>query len=161
MRLPFLNSLVFIGLVSGSLSASAQRAVLPVAPRPATSRRLAIALAEEAASAATISIKRLACTKLAGQVLGLDDKPLIGATITVKGTQYLCITNSEGKYLVEVPVYQGQVLEVEAAGYTTREVSLTDCSVPAIGLKLAEGTKVKKNGKRAGQIVHFGTTEMQ
>ena len=161
MRLSFLNSLVFIGLVSGSLSASAQRAVLPVAPRPATSRRLAVALAEETASPATTSITRLACTKLAGQVLGLNGKPIIGATITVKGTQHLCITDSEGKYLVEVPVYQGQVLEVEAAGYTTREVSLTDCSVPAIGLELAEGTKVKKNGKRAGQITRFGTADMQ
>ena len=93
--------------------------------------------------------------------MGVDGKPLIGATVTVKGTQNLYITNSEGRYLVEVPVYQNQILEVEAAGYTTREISITDCSAPVVGLELAAGTRIKKNGKRAGQIVRFGTADMQ
>ena len=93
--------------------------------------------------------------------MGLDGQPLIGATVTVKGTEHLYITDSEGKYLVEVPVYQGQVLEVEAAGYTTREVSLSDCNVLPISLEPAEGTRIKKKGKRAGQIVRFGTADMQ
>ena len=122
---------------------------------------MALASAAEAAPAAPVAVPRLACSKIEGQILGMDGKPLVGATITVKGTQNLYITNSEGRYLVEVPVYQNQVLEVEAAGYTTREVSITDCSAPVIGLELAEGTKIKKNGKRAGQIVRFGTADMQ
>ena len=122
---------------------------------------MALASAAEVAPAAPVAAPRLACSKIEGQILGMDGKPLVGATITVKGTQNLYITNSEGRYLVEVPVYQNQVLEVEAAGYTTREVSITDCSAPVIGLELAEGTKIKKNGKRAGQIVRFGTADMQ
>lgn len=167
MRSPFLHSLVFINLLAGSLAVSAQRpgsvvATRPTASRPAASRpaasRLALASPAEATSTAS---PQLACAKINGQVLGADGKPIIGATITVKGTQLLYITNSDGKYLVENPVYQGQVLEIEAAGYVTRELSLTDCTVPAVALEFAPGTRIKKSGKRAGQIVRFGTADMQ
>ena len=159
MRSLLLSALALIGLLAGPVTVSAQKA--PSSSSRPASARMALASAAEAAPAAPVAAPRLACSKIEGQILGMDGKPLVGATITVKGTQNLYITNSEGRYLVEVPVYQNQVLEVEAAGYTTREVSITDCSAPVIGLELAEGTKIKKNGKRAGQIVRFGTADMQ
>jgi hypothetical protein len=146
MRSFFLSALVFTGLMVSSISVSAQR-VTPAAPVDASrsaSSRLALAAATEAAPA-QVEAPRLACSKIDGQVLGLNGKPLVGATVTLKGTQHLYITNSEGRYLVEVPVYQGQILEVEAVGYTSREVSLTDCNAPVIGLELAAGTRIKKN----------------
>lgn len=158
MRCSFL-SFVLISFLSG-FSAFAQRAEKTPAARPASST-LALAAEPAAPSTAPAAAPRLACTKLNGQVVGLDGRPLVGATVTLKGTPHLYITNSEGRYLVEVPVYQGQVLEVEAAGYTTREISLSDCTAPVVGLELAEGTKVKKKGKRAGQIVRFGTADLQ
>ena len=153
----------FTLLMAGSFTVSAQRARVTTTPQP-TSTRIALASATEAtteAAAAPAEAARIACTKIDGQVLDLDGKPLVGATVTVKGTSHLYITNGEGRYLIEVPVYQGQLLEVEAAGYTTREVALVDCTAPAIGLEMAAGTRVKKKGKRAGQIVRFGTAQMQ
>ena len=155
MRSIFLSLLALVSFLGATLPASAQQ--LGSAAQPATDR---IALATPAAAGASAA-PRVACSRLDGQVLGADGKPLVGATVTVRGTQHLCITNSEGRYLVPVAVYQGQVLEVEAAGYTSREVPVTDCDAPTIGLELAAGTRVKKNGKRAGQIVRFGTADMQ
>lgn len=162
MRPLLLCLLAFLGLSASSLTASAQRVTTPaVASRPATNRLALASAAEAAPAAAAAAPQRLACTKLDGQVLDAEGKPLIGATVTVKGTQHLYITNSEGHYLVEAPVYQGQILEIEAAGYTTRTLTLTDCNVPVAGLELAAGTRIKKKGKRAGQIVRFGTADMQ
>ena len=160
MRSSFLSVLALITLLAGSFTASAQKA--GVARSRPVGNRLAMASAAEVAPAAPVATPaRVACSKIDGQILGVDGKPLVGATVTVKGTQNLYITNSEGHYLVEVPVYQNQVLEVEAAGYVTREFSITDCSAPVVGLEPAEGTKIKKKGKRAGQIVRFGTADMQ
>lgn len=159
MRSSFLFSFIFIGLLAGSAPALAQQKPAAAPDRP-TSSRLAMASASEN-TAAPAAAPRLACSKLDGQVLGINGKPLVGATVTVKGTPHLCITNSEGRYLVNVPVYQGQILEIEAAGYTSREVALADCTAPVVGLELANGTKIKKKGKRAGQIVRFGTADMQ
>lgn len=151
--------LVLITALAGPARVLAQQ----TAAAPSASARLALAsaAAPEASSSTGAAPLRLACAKLEGQVVGIDGKPLIGATITVKGTEHLFITDGEGKYQLDVPIYQGQVLEVEAAGYTTREVSLSDCAVPVVGLEPAAGTRVKKGGKRAGQIVRFGTADMQ
>ena len=158
MRSPLLYSLLVANLLAGSSVALAQRTKAPVAAPSAGSR---LALASAPAEAAPVASPQLACTKLNGQVLGADGKALIGATISVKGTQLLYITNADGQYLVENPVYQGQVLEIEAAGYVTRELALTDCAVPAVALELAPGTRIKKSGKRAGQVVRIGTADMQ
>ena len=157
-------------LVAATLVASSQGAVAQSGKSAKlASTRLAMTSTTEATTTATTTTAtttkaaapRIACSKLNGTVLGLDGKPLVGATVSLKGTPHLYITNSEGRYLVEVPVYQGQVLKVEAAGYVTSEVSLSDCDVPVVGLALAEGTRIKRKGKRAGQITRFGTADMQ
>lgn len=163
MRTLLLCLLASLGFATGSFTASAQRAVPAATPARPTTNRLALAAPTEAAVAPAAPAKapRLACSRLDGQVLDAEGKPLIGATVTVKGTPHTFITNGEGHYLVDAPVYQGQVLEIEAAGYTTQELTLTDCTVPVAGLELAAGTRIKKKGKRAGQIVRFGTADMQ
>ena len=152
-------------LVAATLVASSQGAVAQSGKSAKlASTRLAMTSTTEATTTATTTkaaAPRIACSKLNGTVLGLDGKPLVGATVSLKGTPHLYITNSEGRYLVEIPVYQGQVLKVEAAGYVTSEVSLSDCDVPVVGLALAEGTRIKRKGKRAGQITRFGTADMQ
>ena len=152
-------------LVAATLVASSQGAVAQSGKSAKlASTRLAMTSTTEATTTATTTkaaAPRIACSKLNGTVLGLDGKPLVGATVSLKGTPHLYITNSEGRSLVEVPVYQGQVLKVEAAGYVTSEVSLSDCDVPVVGLALAEGTRIKRKGKRAGQITRFGTADMQ
>ncbi|RPD46201.1 hypothetical protein DNI29_14445 [Hymenobacter sediminis] len=123
--------------------------------RPATrpsSERIAMA-----APAAATAPARLACSgKFVGQVLTAAGKPLTGATVLVDGSRFPVITNSEGRYIIEEPVYRGQVIHIAAAGYVERDVTLTTCESPIVELELAEGTRIKRTGKRAGQIVRLG-----
>lgn len=163
MRSFFLALLLILTCgLAGSRSAAAQGTTPAATARPAANRlALASITTPPASRPSAAAPARVVCSRLDGQVLGLDGKPLVGATVTVKGTHNLFTTNADGRYLVEVPVYQGQILEIEAAGYTTREVVLTDCTAPVVSLELAAGTRVKKNGKRAGQIVRFGPADMQ
>ncbi|MBX0292612.1 carboxypeptidase-like regulatory domain-containing protein [Hymenobacter sp. HSC-4F20] len=123
-------------------------------PVPATER---LALAAPPASAAA----RLECSRFTGQVLNAEGQPLVGATVTLVGGRIPYITNSEGKYIITEPVYRGQKLRVAAAGYVDRELPMTSCEAPIIGLELAEGTRIKRSGKRAGQIVRFGQAYRQ
>lgn len=104
---------------------------------------------------------RLDCSRLTGQILNAEGQPLIGATVMLVGGRSPYITNSEGKYIINEPVTRGQVLRIAAAGYLDRELPLTSCEAPVVGLELAEGTRIKRGGKRAGQIVRFGPAYRQ
>ena len=124
-----------------------------------------LALAEEGSSgratATPVTPVRLACSPLVGQVLDAEGQPLIGATLLVKGTQQVYITDNEGRFQLTSPVYQKQLLAVEAAGYTTRLLPLNDCKLPTIVLERDPNSKIKRTGKRAGQVTRFGNAFMQ
>ncbi|WP_139924906.1 carboxypeptidase-like regulatory domain-containing protein [Hymenobacter sp. DG01] len=151
----FLLLASFSVLLGFPLVAAAQTA--GPAAQPA-SERLALAAPAPAAAAPV----RLECNgKFTGQVLTEEGQPLIGATVTIVGGRSPYITNSEGRYIIQEPVYRGQVLHVAAAGYVDRNVPLTTCDNQAVGLELAEGTRIKRTGKRAGQIVRFGQAYRQ
>ncbi|UYZ62032.1 carboxypeptidase-like regulatory domain-containing protein [Hymenobacter weizhouensis] len=152
----FLLLASFAALLTSPLAASAQRA--DATPALASER---IALAEPAPKAAPAPTTRLGCAQFSGQVLNAQGQPLVGATVMLEGSRFPTITNSEGKYLLQEPVYQGQVLHIAAAGYVDQNIVLNSCEAPVVGLELAEGTRVKRNGKRAGQIVRFGQAYRQ
>ncbi|GAA4348078.1 hypothetical protein GCM10023185_03660 [Hymenobacter saemangeumensis] len=99
---------------------------------------------------------RLACAPLTGQVLDVNSRPLIGATVMVKGTSQIYVTDAEGRFQLGDAIYADQVLLVESPGYTVQEMSLADCSLPVIMLKPAPGTRIKQSGKRAGQVIRMG-----
>ncbi|GAB2795581.1 hypothetical protein HNQ93_003027 [Hymenobacter luteus] len=138
---------------------------LPLAATAQTSGPAAQSATERialAAPAAAAPAARLNCNeKFTGQVLTEEGQPLIGATVSIVGSRSPYITNSEGRYIIQEPVYRGQVLHVAAAGYVDRNITLTSCDPQAIGLELAEGTRIKRTGKRAGQIVRFGQAYRQ
>ena len=98
---------------------------------------------------------RLACAPLSGQVFDPNGQPLLGATLLIKGTHQVYVTDSEGKFLLTEPVYQGQVLTVQAAGYIARDVSLDDCTLPRLVLEQAVGAHIKRSGKRVGQVIRL------
>ncbi|UOQ75586.1 carboxypeptidase-like regulatory domain-containing protein [Hymenobacter sp. 5516J-16] len=139
-----------VALLTFSFTASAQTT------EPATER---LALATTTAAAAPAA--RLECTQFTGQVLNDEGKPLIGATVQLVGSRIPQITNSEGKFVIKDPVYRGQVLHVAAAGYVDRDFPLATCEAPVVGLELAEGTRIKRNGKHAGQIIRSGQAYRQ
>ena len=98
---------------------------------------------------------RMACVPIVGTVFEPNGRPLMGATLLVKGTHEVYVTDSEGRFQLTNPVYEGQVLTVDAAGYTTQDVPLTDCSLPRLVLAKAPTAHIKRSGKRAGQVVRL------
>jgi S1-C subfamily serine protease len=123
-----------------------------------------LALVEDAPSASNatpVSTVRLSCAPLVGQVVNAEGEPLISAMLMIKGTQNVYITDSEGKFQLTAPVYQKQVLAVESAGYITRLVPLNDCKIPALVLERDPNSKIKRSGKKAGQVTRFGNAFMQ
>ena len=149
MRLLFLASALTI--LCCTQVAVAQRASSPATASNAQDR---IALSSPPTTSA-VKPTRLACAPLIGQVFDPNGQPLRGATLLVKGTHQVYVTDSEGKFQLTDPVYEGQVLAVGAAGYTPQDVPLTDCTLPRLVLEKAAGARIKQKGKRAGQVVRL------
>ena len=55
-----------------------------------------------------------------GRVLDENGEPIIGASVSVKGTKVGTATDIDGKYSIQAP--QGSTLIVICVGYSTREV---------------------------------------
>ena len=152
MRFVFLfTALTTLGLSQPTMAQFTSNAPLP---RPNTTQeRLALSTKSEKTTSG--SSTRLACAPLDGQVFDPNGQPLLGATLLIKGTHQVYVTDSEGKFLLTEPVYQGQVLTVQAAGYIARDVSLDDCTLPRLVLEQAVGAHIKRSGKRAGQVIRL------
>lgn len=90
----------------------------------------AICLAPLPISAATPPTVKAAATvaqddgkTVGGTVLDENGEPVIGATITVKGTNLVTVTDIDGRFELKVP--NGSILSVSYLGYTTAEVPAT------------------------------------
>ena len=151
MRLFFLAAAV--ALVGGVRPAAAQRPDSQPATARNTQERIALSSRPEATKAARPM--RLACAPLIGKVFDPNGDPLVGATLLLKGTHDIYVTDSEGKFLLNDPVYEGQVLTVGAAGYNPQDVALTDCILPRLVLEKNPTAHIKRNGKRAGQVTRL------
>lgn len=121
-----------------------------------TQDRIALSTRNRPEDAAPSRPAQLACAPLSGQVFDPNGEPLVGATLLVKNTQQVYVTDAKGQFVLTEPVYQSQVLSIEAAGYITREVALTACSLPRLVLEQVEGARIKHSGKRAGQVIRLG-----
>ena len=98
---------------------------------------------------------RLACAPLTGQVFEANGRPLLGATLLIKDTHQVYVTDSEGKFRITDVVYQGQQLTIGAAGYITQDVALEDCSLPRLVLAKDPTAHIRRNGRRAGQLIRL------
>lgn len=154
MRSFFLAGAVTIFAVGSSQTVAAQSAIMgTLSPSGNVQDRIAMSARPAASSAARPM--RLACAPLTGTIFEPNGQPLVGATLLVKGTHDVYVTDSEGKFHLTDPVYQGQTLVVGAAGYTPQEIALTDCTLPRLVLEQAEGVRIKRSGKRAGQVMRL------
>ncbi|SMD13219.1 SusC/RagA family TonB-linked outer membrane protein [Pedobacter nyackensis] len=68
-----------------------------------------------------------------------DGTPLVGASVLVKGSKVGVTTNSDGKYLINVPSQGNSTLAFSYTGYLTKEMVVGDNSI--INLSLAEDSK--------------------
>ncbi|MBF9238802.1 carboxypeptidase-like regulatory domain-containing protein [Hymenobacter sp. BT683] len=134
-----------------ALSATAQTTSTEGSKSVANRERIALST-RPATDAAPM---RLACAPIIGKVYDPNGDPLVGATLLIKGTHQVYVTDSEGKFMFTEPVYEGQVLTIGAAGYTPLDVPLTECTLPRLVLEQADDARIKRNGKRAGQVVRL------
>lgn len=153
--LPFPVFSMRLLLTSLIVLASAARPVAAQSSRAAAANsqnRLALSEARPEGSPRRM---RLACAPLTGQVFEANGRPLLGATLLVKGTHQVYVTDAEGKFRVTDVVYQGQQLTIGAAGYVTQDVALEDCSLPRLVLAKNPTAHIRRNGKRAGQLIRL------
>ena len=138
--------------------------VLACAARPAAAQSTRGAAAAKSQNQLALSESRseagsrrmhLACAPLTGQVFEANGRPLLGATLLVKGTHQVYVTDSEGKFLITDVVYQGQQLTIGAAGYITQDVALEDCTMPRLVLAREPSAHIRRTGKRTGQLIRL------
>lgn len=68
-----------------------------------------------------------------GQLRSASGEPLIGATITLKGSNKSAFTDEKGTFSLDVPV--GSTLVVSYVGYITQEIKVTDQSTISVQLQ--------------------------
>ena len=78
--------------------------------------------AESPRVAPATSSARVAMMTIQGRVIDVDKDPLVGATVVVKGTQIIGVTDADGCYTLTVPVGR-YTLRCGSAGYYDDEVS--------------------------------------
>ena len=96
------------------------------------------------------------CGAFTGRIMALD-KPLAGASIFVKGTSVILITNEEGFFALPASVTGYPTLSVSAAGYGPQEYTYTNCTPVTLEMQLLPGTRIKQHGKRKGFIMKTGS----
>ncbi|NEU09895.1 TonB-dependent receptor [Flavihumibacter sp. R14] len=70
------------------------------------------------------SLIATAQTKITGRVLGSDDRlPIVGASVTQKGTTNGTRTDSDGRFSISVK--QGDVIVISFLGYSTQEITVS------------------------------------
>ena len=138
-------------LACGAQPAAAQRTRSTASAPGKSQDRLALATR----AAASARPMRLACAPLVGKVFEPNGQPLVGATLLVKGTHQVYVTDSEGKFQLTDAIYQGQELTIGAAGYRSQNVALEDCSLPRLVLEKLPSAHIKRSGKRAGQVIRL------
>ena len=96
------------------------------------------------------------CGTFNGRVMA-SEKPLAGASIFVKGTNIILITNEEGFFTLPASVVTYPTLDVSAAGYAPQELTYTSCAPVTLEMQILPGTRIKQHGKRKGFIMKTGS----
>jgi TonB-linked SusC/RagA family outer membrane protein len=81
------------------------------------------------------TLPALAQKKVEGKVTGPDGKPVIGATVTVKGTSIATTTSTDGLYDITVPS-NSTVLVFSYVGYDSYEVDVKGKNAADVEMKL-------------------------
>ena len=74
--------------------------------------------------------------KVSGTITGSDKKPLPGATIRIKGSQYLVLSDEKGMFQIEAE--KGAILLVSFVGFSEKEVKVNDAQMISIVLAPSE-----------------------
>lgn len=81
------------------------------------------------------------------------EKALAGASVFVKGTTIVLVTNELGYFVLPPSVVNWPTLSVSAMGYEPVTLTYQACEPLNVGLKVMAGTKFKKHGRKKGWLV--------
>ena len=81
------------------------------------------------------ALPALAQKKIEGKVTGPDGKPVLGATVSVKGTTIATTTTTDGMYAITLPA-NATVLVVSYVGYQPIELNVKNNSSGDVAMKL-------------------------
>jgi TonB-linked SusC/RagA family outer membrane protein len=73
-------------------------------------------------------------TKVSGKVTGPDTRPVVGATVTVKGTNVATVTDADGVYSIQIP-RGSETLIFSYVGYEVSEVNVKGNNVVDVSMK--------------------------
>jgi hypothetical protein len=115
-----------------------------------------VARSQVVSPAANSATQSRPCGTFNGRVMA-SEKPLAGASVFVKGTSIILITNEEGFFTLPASVVIYPTLAVSAAGYAPQELTYTSCVPVTLEMQLLPGTRIKQHGKRKGFIMKTGS----
>lgn len=84
--------------------------------------------------------------RITGKVLGEDNEPVVGASVSVKGTTRGTSTDANGDFELSVP--QNATLEISAVGFVTQEV--------VVGTQTSFNVKLAKSALNMNEVVVIG-----
>ena len=80
-----------------------------------------------------------ALRKLTGKVTDASGEGIIGASVSMKGTGFGTVTDTDGNFSLNIPE-EGCTLLISFVGYTSQDIKITN--QPAINITLAEDQKI-------------------
>lgn len=111
------------------------------------------------ASAQTITAEAggasIVCNSYSGNVAN-QGKPLASVSVMVDGTNIVIITNEEGYFNLPDRIKSPPVLSLSAAGYAPQKFTYSSCTPAVVEMQMLPGTRIRKHGKRKGQIKKDG-----
>lgn len=81
------------------------------------------------------------------------EKALAGASVFVKGTSVVLVTNELGFFVLPSSVVDWPTLAVSAMGYEPVAVTYQACEPVTVEMKVAAGAKFVKHGRKKGWVV--------
>lgn len=93
-----------------------------------------------------------------GRVTGTEGVPLAGATVNIKGTKTIALTNTEG--IFNLNLSEGDVIVISFVGYATKEttITLSHLQASAAGGLFSIALTAADSKLDAVQIIAYGTT---
>jgi protocatechuate 3,4-dioxygenase beta subunit len=92
---------------------------------------------------------------LQGRIVDEEGHALPGATIQVKNSREVYITNSDG-YFSFSTTQPGAAVQISLAGYYDATQQLQPGAAPTHTLQRLPGTRIKRSGRNAGKITAVG-----
>lgn len=136
-------------LLGGSLLANPALANDPTGKiNKASTEKAAAPVAAEVSAVVPMSTTAAAATlTLTGRIRNEEGQPLAGATVYLQGSDLAVTTDTEGKFIIEVPAAGKKTLRYGYGGYQDRDVIIGTSAPLTMSLQPSAETLKERNDK--------------